>query len=204
VALITSSWSLWLSGWPDQAWRQAERALVQAEAVGHRFTLAVVLFQAVGVRQFRGEYDAAWALTQRLVELAHEQGFTLYEVMGVIIQGCILVQQGEPASGTARMATGLTQYGAIGMQLLQPFFLAFLAEAALRQSQVADGLHTVTEALRLTATNFDRFWEAELYRLQGELLLHAACGRSQSPCATAWAQRSFPPPTQSRRARRAA
>ena len=29
----------------------------------------------------------------------------------------------------------------------------------------------IDEALRLTATNFDRFWEAELHRLRGELLL---------------------------------
>lgn len=130
-----------------------------------------MLFQAVWVRQFRGEYDAAWTLTQRLVELAQAQGFTSYEMLGVLSQGCVLVQQGEPEQGAARLCASLTQHRATGMQLLLPFFLASLAEAALRQGQKADGLHTVAEALRLTATNFDCFWEAELYRLQGELLL---------------------------------
>ena len=92
----------------------------------------------------------------------------------MLTQGGILVQQGEPGPGAARMTTALTQYRTTGMQLLLPFFLASLAEAALRQGQVADGLQAVAEALRLTATNFDRFWEAELHRLQGELLLAQA------------------------------
>jgi predicted ATPase len=174
VALALSSWSLWLSGWPDQAWQRVEFALARSEAVGHLFSLVVVLFQAVVVRQFRGEYDAAGALTQHLIELARAQGFTLYETFGMLTQGGILVQQGEPGPGAALITTGLTQSRTTGMQLLLPFFLAFLAEAALRQGQVADGLHAVAEALQLTATNFDRFWEAELHRLQGELLLAQA------------------------------
>jgi predicted ATPase len=163
VALAMSGWSFWLRGQPVQAWRQAEAALGQAKAVGHSLTLAVILLLAAHVRQFRGELDAAWALGQRLVALGREQGFVFYEATGVITQGCVLVQQGELVHGAARITTGLVKYRATGTQLLLPFFLAFLAKAYLRQGQVADGLHTVGEALRLTATYFDR--------LRGEVLL---------------------------------
>jgi len=52
-----------------------------------------------------------------------------------------------------------------------PFYLAFLAEAHLRCGQVEAGVRVIDEALRLTATHFDRFWEPELHRLRGELLL---------------------------------
>jgi predicted ATPase len=82
-----------------------------------------------------------------------------------------LVQRGEWEQGRALLATGLTQYRARNTPLLLPLFLSFLVTAALRQGQIADGLHVIHEALRLTATNLDRFWEADLRRLRGELLL---------------------------------
>jgi predicted ATPase len=176
IALGMSAWRCWLTGWPVQAWEQAARALTLAETVAHPYTLCFALFYAAQVRQFRGEQDAAWALVQRLVHLGPAQGFGLHEVRGVLIQGYILVQRGELAHGVECLTTGLAQYQGLGNQHLLPFFLAGLAEAALQRGQVADGLHTIAEALRLTASNFDCFWEAELYRLRGELLLSAECG----------------------------
>jgi predicted ATPase len=119
-------------------------------------------------------------LVQRLVPLGRAQGFVLPEVWGVLTEGCFLVQRDELAHGVECLTTGLAQYRAIGGQLLLPFFLAGLAEAAMRRGQVADGLHTVAEALRLTATNFDCFWEAELYRLRGELLLAQCPGPAEA------------------------
>ena len=131
----------------------------------------MALGQAVALRQFRGEYDAAWALAQRLSALGREHHFGLYEAAGAIFQGNVFVQRGELEQGRALLTTGLAQYRARSTPILMPFFLSFLATAALRQGQIADGLHVIDEALRLTATNFDRFWEAELHRLRGELLL---------------------------------
>ena len=78
---------------------------------------------------------------------------------------------GELEQGSALLTTGLAQFRATQAQLNLPLFLSFLAEASLWQGQVESGLATVTEALRLTETNLDRFWEAETYRLKGELTL---------------------------------
>ena len=77
----------------------------------------------------------------------------------------------QHAESLALLTAGLAQYRARSTPILLPFFLSFLATAALRQGQSADALHVIDEALRLTATNFDCFWEAELHRLRGELLL---------------------------------
>jgi len=127
----------------------------------------MALAQAVALRQFRGEYDAAWALAQRLSALGREHHFGLYEAAGAIFQGDVLIQRGELEPGRALLTTGLTQYRTRNTPILLPFFLSFLATAALRQGQRADGLHVIDEALRLTATHFDLFWEAELPRLRG-------------------------------------
>ena len=126
------------------------------------------------VCQLRGDLDTAWALAKRLVNLGREQSFVLYENGGVLTQGYILVQRGDVGPGMTLLATGLAQHRNLGVQLHLPFFLSFLAEAHLRCDQVEDGLHVIHEALRLTATNFDCFWEAELHRLRGALLLAQA------------------------------
>jgi predicted ATPase len=171
ATLAMSGWRLWLTGWPAQAWHHAERAIQHAEILAQPFSLNLALGQAVALRQFRGEYDVAWALAQCLSALGREYHFGLYEAAGAIFQGDVLVQRGKLEQGRARLTTGLAQYRARSPPILLPFFLSFLATAALRQGQIADGLHVIDEALRLTATHFDRFWEAELHRLRGELLL---------------------------------
>ena len=112
-------------------------------------------------------------LTQQLSALASEHGLPDYTPVANILQGAILMECGELERGRALLTTGLSQYRATQRQLFLPFFLSFLAEATLRQGQIEEGLATVTEALRLTETNLDRFWEAETYRLKGELLLQS-------------------------------
>ena len=171
VALAMSGWCLWLAGWPTQAADAAERALEHAEALKHPFILATILFLVVHVWQFRGAFGVAGALAQRLVALAGTRGFGMLEAFGLMTQGGVLIQQGDLATGLAQLTRGLTQYQASGAQVLVPFFLAFQAVAHLRGDRGEDGVRVIEAALRLTATNFDRFWEAELHRLRGELVL---------------------------------
>jgi predicted ATPase len=171
TALAASGWRLWLTGWPDQAAEQTARALAHAETLEHPFSLAIALVSVAMVRQGRGEFSAALASAQRLRTVGHEQGFKLYEALGTMAHGSVLMQRDELAAGWTLLTTGLAQYRHLGSQASLTFFLSFLAETHLRQGQVAEGREVIAEALRLTDTNFDRFWEAELHRQQGNLLL---------------------------------
>jgi predicted ATPase len=81
------------------------------------------------------------------------------------------VQRGALEEGIAGITTGLAEYRATGLQLYVPFFLSFLAEGYRQQGKLDEALQAVAEALSLTATNLDVFWEAELYRQKGELTL---------------------------------
>jgi len=55
--------------------------------------------------------------------------------------------------------------------VFQPYGLALLAKASMQVGQPEAGLTLLTEALALTNDKGERRWEAELYRLRGELLL---------------------------------
>jgi DNA-binding winged helix-turn-helix (wHTH) protein/predicted ATPase len=171
VALINSSWSAWLSGWPDQARTRVEKALARAAEVSHPFTLVYTLILAAMARQFLREPNEAWRLAHRGVTLAREYGFSLYTALGAVVQNCAALQCGELQVGLATITEVLSAYRATGARLFLPFFLAFLAEGYLQVGQIQDGLQVVTEALQLTETNLASFWEAELYRLKGELSL---------------------------------
>jgi predicted ATPase len=109
--------------------------------------------------------------------------------------------------GMAQMRQGITAWQATGTVVDRLYYLALLAEVYGQAGQAEAGLHVLAEALTAVDAIEERYYEAELYRLQGELLLHAECGRSQSPspplCGRSESS-SFPPPTQSRRVRSAA
>jgi predicted ATPase len=74
----------------------------------------------------------------------------------------------------AQIQQGLAAYRATGSALLQPYFLALLSEAHQRAGQVEAGLTVLAEALRLGDHTGEQWYQAELYRLKGELLLDLA------------------------------
>ena len=60
--------------------------------------------------------------------------------------------------------------------LLLPKILSFLAEACGKTGKAEEGFALLAEALALVDKNGERCWEAEIYRLKGELLLHSGAG----------------------------
>ena len=129
------------------------------------------LLLAVPVKSLRGEYEEAWQLAKKMDALSREHDFSLYVHLGVMLQGGMAVQCGALEEGIAAITGGLSQYRATGAQLFIPYFLSLLAEGYRHQGKGKEALQAVDEALNLTATNFDVFWEAELYRQKGELAL---------------------------------
>jgi predicted ATPase/DNA-binding winged helix-turn-helix (wHTH) protein len=169
-----SSWSgmsLSLAGQPEQGWSRVAQALMHAEELSQPLALVNGLYCAALVKLLRGEYDEARRLADKLDALTQEYHIPLYRIAGVLLRGGLAVRRGAWEEGIAEMTAGLSQYRDLGAQSAVPFFLSFLAEGYRQQRKVEEALRVVSEALSLTATNFDVFWEAELYRLKGELML---------------------------------
>jgi len=109
-----------------------------------------------------------------LVALATEQGFPLWRAMGTILQGWALATQGQEEEGLRRLHQGLTAYRALGAEVQRTYWLTLLADAYRRAAQIDPGLVILGEALGVVDTTQECFYEAEIYRLQGELQLMQA------------------------------
>jgi len=163
--------ALWLLGYPDQALKRSHEALTLAQEISHPYSLAYALNFTANLYQFRRERQAVQGQTEALLVLAREQGFPVWLAWGTILQGWVLAEQGQEEEGIAHIRQGLASWRATGSAVWQPYFLALLAEAYWKVGQAEEGLTLLAEALVVVDKTGERYYEAELYRLRGELTL---------------------------------
>jgi predicted ATPase len=168
---------LWLLGYPDQARQWQEAALTQAQELRHVYTLAQALLFSTILHQWGREATVAQEQAEALGALCTEHGFAQYLAWSTILRGAAVAAQGQWAEGLAQMREGLVAYRATGARSLGHWFHALLAEASGRAGQVETGLRSLEEALEALQTTEDRFYEAEVYRLKGELLLQQSAAQ---------------------------
>ena len=97
--------------------------------------------------------------------------------------------QGQGEEGLVQVRQGIAAWCATGAALGVPYFCTLLAEVSDHLRHPADGLQTLAEAHTLMEQHDERWWEAEVYRLRGVLLLRQP-GTPQAE-AEAWLQRAL-------------
>jgi predicted ATPase len=162
---------LWVLGYADQAqhWGQDELAWAQQGEPTPGLASAH-LFAAI-LAQHRRDVAATQASAEATIVLATAQGLAHRVAQGRILQGWALAMQGDGATGVAQITQGWEAVQRLGQQLYRPYQLALLAEAYGQAGHPEAGLPCLAEAVTRVEATEERWWEAEVYRLQGELLL---------------------------------
>jgi predicted ATPase len=166
-----AAWAICALGYPDQALQSIHEALTLAQELTHPFSLAYALQCAVLVHQFRREVQEVQKRAEAVIALSTEQGFAYWLAFATILRGWAITAQGEGAEGIAQVRQGLVAHRATGAELHVPYFLSLLAEAYGEVGQPEEGLTVLVEALAIVDNTGERYWEAELCRRKGELLL---------------------------------
>jgi class 3 adenylate cyclase/predicted ATPase len=171
ICHIHAAWALWYLGYPDQGLARSQEALLLAQQSAHPFSLSFVLSYIAQFHQFRREVRFTQEHAEAAISLATDQGFPQWKGVGALQRGWSLTHQGQVRDGVEQLTQGLRAYRATGAELARPYYLALLAEAHSIIGQSEAGLAVLTEALTLVDKTEERWYEPELHRLKGELLL---------------------------------
>lgn len=171
--LLLAAWTSWLLGHPDRALQHAQVALALVREHADPFSRASALIFAAMLHQFRREPEDARALAEEAIALCIEQRMPFYQELGWVLHGWALAVLGRGADVTRQMRQGIDAHLASGAKVFVPYALALLADAHREAGQIEQALGAVDEALLLVDQTDCRFYETELLRLRGELLLQA-------------------------------
>jgi predicted ATPase len=180
---------LWMQGYPEQALVRVHDALALAHELSHPYSLAFARFWAAWVSQVRRDVPAVYEYAEAAVALATEQGFPLWAATGTSLRGWALVMQDRGEEGMAQVRQGITAWRATGATLFVPCFCTWLAEVTDHLGHIEDGLQVLAEAHTLVEQHEERYWEAEVHRLRGVLLLRQP-GTPQEEAET-WLRRAL-------------
>jgi predicted ATPase len=123
------------------------------------------------VHQLRGDLEGVRETADSLISLATEHGYQQWLGFGRILDGWVQAEQERGTAAIARLRGAIAAYRAGGNEHCVPWFLSLLAAAHLTRGDSAEGLDTIAAALEIADSTGARLWDAELHRLEGELLL---------------------------------
>jgi class 3 adenylate cyclase/predicted ATPase len=166
-----AAWTLWLLGYPSQALACLHEASALVHALAHPFSLAFARCRAAFVFQLFRDVPAVHEQAEAAVVLSTAQGFQPWAALGTSLRGWALAMQGQGEAGMAQVRQGITAYRATGAALHVPYFCTLLADVSDHLGHVEDGLQALAEAHTLVEQHEERWWEAEVCRLRGVLLL---------------------------------
>jgi predicted ATPase len=165
------AWALWMLGYPDQALQKTHRALTLSQEVDYPFTRAFSLACEAMLHRFQREAQAVGDRAEDLIALSQQYGFAYWLPWGVILRGWALAKQRQAADGLAEIRRGVAAYQATRAEIFRPSFLGLLAETYGEVGQSEEGLGVLVDAFAAVDAYGERWWEAELHRLNAELLL---------------------------------
>lgn len=157
-------------GYLDQALGKNTQSLTLAQSFDHPFSLSWASIWGAVLHIYRREHERAYELTQIGMSLATEHHFVSLLLLGQVLYGWVLADQGQVEAGIAQMEQGLEHQAQAGQGATRTIWQYLLAETYGKAGDYEAGLRVLEEALETVEKNGERCNEAELYRLRGDLL----------------------------------
>jgi class 3 adenylate cyclase len=177
---IISGWNLWFLGYPDRALERMNTAA----AIPHHSSkglLGDLHGFASYICELRRETRQMRARAGTRLAIAIESGFFSGRALSEIYLGWADALDGDLEVGIARMRAHMSELKTGGSEYITDRCLAFVAAALGRAGRYEEGLAALEEAFLFTDRTGQRYYQAELQRLKGELLL----GRDATNAAAA-------------------
>jgi predicted ATPase len=160
-------------GYPDQGDALAREGLRVAQGMRHPIGLCNTLSVAVSLQAFHRRISEIVEMTDALLFHADEHGLPYYSGIATIMRGWARAMEGDVDLGCADMRAGLEAHRSVETEQQRAHYLALLAEALCAGGRLQDGLQAVDEAIDAIRRTDEHFYEAEVYRIRGDLLMRS-------------------------------
>jgi DNA-binding winged helix-turn-helix (wHTH) protein/predicted ATPase len=168
-----SARALWLLGYPERARVRSQETVALARAVGDPRSVAHAQMFAAICYQLRREPAEAQEYAEACVATGEAHGIADEPQRVAVVLGWAETVRGRPEDGVARIQRSVAALRVVRSINTLPYHLALLAEALGHAGRPHEGLAVVDDALEEVGRTGERFYEAELYRIRGELLVQS-------------------------------
>jgi serine/threonine protein kinase/predicted ATPase len=167
----TLSLVLWLLGYPDQGRKLHREAVELGHTLDHPFSHCYALYNASCLSLLCRLGTEVEPYANEAIRIAADQGFPFWHASTTIFKAAALTLRGHFEEGLPLFRESLAAVRAVGTEIVHPYYLGLFGEACLRAGRFEDALRSLEQGLALADKNDERWTEAELHRLKGELLL---------------------------------
>jgi class 3 adenylate cyclase/predicted ATPase len=172
VAILSyRSLAMWMLGYPQAAIADVEQAVKEARELGHAATLMYALLHASITHTYQGSCQTAYDEADELLALATDKGAFFWKARGEMNLGFMLALSGKAADAIKTMTSAMTAYRTTGSTIWTPLNQAVLGMAHGQLGQVDDARRCIQEAATTMGTTDERWCEAEVNRIAGEIEL---------------------------------
>jgi class 3 adenylate cyclase/tetratricopeptide (TPR) repeat protein/ABC-type transport system involved in cytochrome c biogenesis ATPase subunit len=158
-------------GYPEQSAAAAEKAETRARAIGRAFTTALGFTNLAVLGTIGGDPRRALALADEAIALSVENEFASPDRRARFFRGSLIAQAGDLQAGIDLMRSAFAAADSNSERNRRTLYLCQIASAYAKLGQAEAGLELLDEAVQSAEATSERFFEAELYRLRGKILL---------------------------------
>ncbi len=150
------------------------QTVARSRELQHSFMTAGTLLSVGLVYQISGDATAALATAEESIAISEKEGFPLWLASGLALRGWAKGMHRDLEDGIAELTQGITMLRQISFGSLIVAHYAALVEVVMKAKQYEQGAEAIEEALAFTEETGERWYEAELIRLKGEITLGSA------------------------------
>ena len=177
-----AAWILWLLGYPDQALASGTTALDLTQHLANSFASLWVLSIVATMHGWRGDLPALREYAEAAVAQAQEQGSVMCRAEGIIKRSVATAGLGHDENHVREATEAVAFLRDSAMQGWLPYHLALLVEIQCKAGHADDALRVSGEAIEFSSRLGEKWYEAEIYRLKGEMILQSG---GEHPAAAA-------------------
>jgi class 3 adenylate cyclase/predicted ATPase len=176
------AWCMWLLGYPDQALRLGDEALAIVERIQHGYSHSRCLYWNSTIHSYRREWQIVEQRAAAAIASAQERGLAMVVAVGQIMRGAARAMLDPQEEAVDEIREALAAYRATGARFQSTYHLILLAQALAACGRYGEGLSALREAAALVDETGERYFEAEIHRLEGHLLLAESGSAEAEAC----------------------